>query len=56
MSEKEKQAAVVIAEAYAQMSEGQKQYFLGYAQATADIARQTREQDPGEQEPEDRPA
>lgn len=40
MSEKEMQDATVIAEAYKKMTPQQKQYFLGYAQATVDLAQQ----------------
>lgn len=45
MSEKEKKDAVIIAEAYAKMTEEQKQYFLGYAQATVDAAKRRTDPD-----------
>lgn len=46
MSEKERRDAKIIAEAYAQMTEEQKQYFLGYAQATVDAAKRKEPQPP----------
>ena len=44
MSEKERRDAKIIAEAYAKMTEEQKQYFLGYAQATVDAAKRKEEE------------
>ena len=45
MSEKEKRDAKIIAEAYAQMTDEQKQYFIGYAQATVDAAKRRTDPD-----------
>ena len=52
MSDKEKQDATVIAEAYAQMTDEQKQYFIGYAQATVDAQRRKAEKEAQHEETE----
>ena len=56
VSEKEKNDTTIIAEAFKQMTEGQKQYFLGYAQAAADMAEKTAGEDSREPETADQPA